>query len=74
MGCGESRFLERAANLDDLNTVEVMYLGGPGYQEMSENENCPADKLVLAHTGGTDPADLYKLCPDTFRVLPESDR
>lgn len=49
MGNEKSKFAERAEFVDDLNTVHCNYLGGEGYKYMEYAEDCPTDRLILAH-------------------------
>jgi acetoin utilization deacetylase AcuC-like enzyme len=52
MGSGESHFARRTENfkeINDYNSVHVNFIGGGGYPDIASAEDCPADKLVLAH-------------------------
>jgi hypothetical protein len=72
MGNDKSRFAERAEQIEDLNCVHANFLGGEGFQDMDYAEDCPADKLVLAHTANEDPSLLYPINPNTLKAPNDS--
>lgn len=67
MGNDNSRFAERARFVEDMNCAHANYLGGKGFNDMEAAEDCPADKLVLAHCSFTNPSKVFPINPTTLR-------
>lgn len=66
--CSTPEWEKRKVNMDDLNSCEVLFLGGPGYVDTDDAENCPIDRLAFAHCGNSELSSHYPICPETFKV------
>lgn len=72
MGSGESRFLQRREEIDDLNSVGINYVGGHGFNLAEFDPVCPVDNIILAFCEGKEPEEVFKINTNELKAEEEA--